>query len=235
LEILAVVPARGGSKGFPGKNVAMLHGKPLLAWTCKAAAESKQITRTVLSTDDEHIAAAGRTCGVEVPFLRPAELSADDTPSVDVVLHALRFLADTASYQPDAVILLQPTSPLRTGHHIDEALTVFTTGRAQTVVSVVEVPHRYSPYSVMRLENGTLKHFWQEPLPFDRYHRQSQPKFYARNGPAILITRTDVLVEQKSFYGDPTLPYIMSAQDSIDIDNGDDLQLAEMILSKKGE
>lgn len=234
MEALGLIPARGGSKGIPRKNITPVGGKPLLAYTCEVARASASLTRLILSTDDEEIAAVGRAWGVEVPFLRPAELSRDDTPSIDVALHALTWIQREEGWTPDAVVLLQPTSPMRTVEHLDAALELFQTAVADTVVSVMTVPHRFSPYSIMRLTDGTLEEFWAEPLGVDRFRRQDLPTLYARNGPAILITRTPVLVNRRSFYGDRVIPFIMSEADSVDIDTQLDLQVAEIFLRLRG-
>jgi len=234
MNILGLIPARGGSKSIPHKNIAPLRGQPLLTYTCEAALSSRCLSRTLLSTDDEAIAQVGRESGIDVPFKRPDELARDDTPSLAVAQHAVRWLADNEGWQADILVLLQPTSPLRRAFHIDGALDLLIQAGADTVVSVVEVPHRFSPYSVMQLENGRLENFWKDSLPFDRFRRQNMPTFYARNGPAILATRVPVLDEYQSFYGPHVIPYVMSAQESVDIDEPFDLQLAEWLLSRGG-
>ena len=155
-NVLGLIPARGGSKSIPGKSIALLAGRPLLAYTCEAALGSRCLTRVLLSTNDEKIAQVGRACGVEVPFLRPLELARDDTPSLPVAQHAVRWLIEHEGWEPDVLVLLQPTSPLRQTHHIDAALEHMAQVNADTVVSVVEVPHRFSPYSVMWLQAGWL-------------------------------------------------------------------------------
>lgn len=228
MRVVGLIPARGGSKGIPGKNIASCAGKPLLAWTCEAALGSRGLARTILSTDSEEIAAAGRAFGVEAPFLRPAALAADDTPSIDVMRHALDWLrADGETV--DALALLQPTSPLRNARHIDEAVALFESERADTVVSVVEVPHRFHPRSVMREEGGVL-------LPYEgertTTRRQDLPPLWARNGPAILVVASVVL--GTGLYGSRTLGYRMSAGDSIDVDEPADLALASLMLRERG-
>lgn len=230
MKVLGLITARGQSKSIPKKNIAPLADKPLLAYTCEAALRSRSIARVVLSTDDPEIAERGRECGVEVPFFRPVELALDDSPSIDVAIHAIQWLAAHERWRADALILLQPTSPLRTARHIDEAYGLFETHRPDTVVSVVEVPHRYSPYSVMRIEDNQLRFFWQEPLPFDRFRRQEVPVLYARNGPAVLIAKADLIVHRRTFYGENVVPYIMDERDSIDIDSLFDLELAEWCI-----
>jgi CMP-N,N'-diacetyllegionaminic acid synthase len=229
--ILGLIPARGGSKGIPGKNIYPLAGKPLLAYTCEAAHQSKQLQRVILSTDSQEIADVGARYGVDVPFLRPEQYAQDNTPSIDVVLHTLEWLKKNENWMPDIVVLLQPTSPLRGAVHIDQALLMFHDQQAETVVSVVKVPHRFSPYTIQKLHDGLLRDFWEQDVSFDRFRRQDIPELYARNGPAVLITRTDVLQHSKSFYGSRIIPYIMEEKYSIDIDDMSDLHLAEFMLT----
>lgn len=231
--ILGLIPARGGSRGIPRKNIAPIGGRPLLAYTCEAALGSRRLTRVVISTDDEEIAAVGRDCGAEVPFWRPPELAQAETPSLPVVLHALDWLSGHEAWEPDIVVLLQPTSPLRRARHIDEALQAMEAAGADTVVSVVPVPHRYNPYSIGRVADGWLRDFWEEPVPFDRFRREDAPLFYARNGPAVLATRTCVLRERASFFGHLVLPYVMLEEDSVDIDTPFDLRMAEWLLAQQ--
>lgn len=233
MNILGLITARGGSKGIPGKNLAPLAGKPLLAYTCEAGLASSSLSRVVLSTDDPAIAEVGRRCGVEVPFLRPAALAADNSSSLDVALHALDWLKNNESWIPDALMILQPTSPLRTSRHINASVELLEKTGADTVVSVIPVPHRFSPFSVMKHSDGWLQHFWEEPMSFDRFRRQNQPVLFARNGPAVLLTRVPVLLGRKSFYGDRVAPYQMSEAESIDIDNPFDLRIAEAALSAR--
>jgi CMP-N-acetylneuraminic acid synthetase len=232
-NILGLIPARGGSKSIPKKNLVPLAGQPLLAYTCEAALGSRSLTRVVLSTDDLEIAAVGRDLGVEVPFVRPGDLARDDTPSLPVVQHAIEWLRAQEAWESDLVVLLQPTSPLRTPRHIDEAISQLRSAEADTVVSVVAVPHRFSPYALMELDDGKLREFWTGQTTFDRYRRQDMPVLYARNGPAVLVSRTSVLFDRESFYGPTTVPYVMEEQDSVDIDTSYDLRIAEYLLSAR--
>lgn len=225
MRVVGLIPARGGSKGIPGKNIAPCAGKPLLAWTCEAALGSRRLARTILSTDSEAIAAVGRNCGLEVPFLRPAALARDETPSIAVMRHALDWLRATGE-AVDALALLQPTSPLRTAAHIDEAVALFERGGADTVVSVVEVPHRFHPSSVMREVGGLLEPF-QAGDTVTR--RQDQAPLLARNGPAVLVT-SSAMLDSGRLYGGRTVGYRMAAADSIDIDTPEELRMAEFQL-----
>jgi CMP-N,N'-diacetyllegionaminic acid synthase len=231
-KVLGLIPARGGSKSIPHKNCAPLAGRPLLAYTCEAALGSRRLTRVIVSTDDEEIAQIGRDSGAEVPFLRPDELARDDTPSLPVAQHAVRWLMEHEGWEPDVLVLLQPTSPLRQARHIDEALGLIGQTAADTVVSVIAVPHRFSPYSLMQLQDGRLCDFWREPLPVDRFRRQNLPVLYARNGPAILASRVAVIFECQSFYGQRVIPYVMNEAESVDIDTPDDLRWAEWLISQ---
>jgi CMP-N,N'-diacetyllegionaminic acid synthase len=234
MNVLGLITARGGSKGVPGKNIAPVAGRPLLAYTCDAARGSRRLARAVLSTDDAAIAAVGRECGVEVPFMRPAELARDDTPSLPVAQHAVRWLEEHEGWRADVLVLLQPTSPLRQTRHIDEAVERLEQTGADTVVSVVPVPHNFHPYAVMQCQDGWLADFWTPPPGFDRFRRQNLPPLYARNGPAVLVTRVATLMAGNSFYGARVAPYEMDRRSSLDIDDRDDLALAEALLAQRG-
>jgi CMP-N-acetylneuraminic acid synthetase len=234
MNVLGLIPARSGSKGLPGKNIVPLRGKPLLHYTCDAARSSNTLSRIVLTTDSVEIARVGRDAGVEAPFERPAVLSQDDTPSVDVALHAIGWLNEHERWHTDVLVLLQPTSPLRTADHIDEALRLLLQDAAlDTVVSVLKVPHRFNPLSVMVEREGLLRPYVPDPVPFDRYRRQNLPTCYGRNGPAILATRSDWLLGHRNFYGGKVAPYYMSEVDSLDIDDELDLVLAAAALDFK--
>lgn len=229
MNILGLIPARGGSQSIPRKNLVTLVGRPLLAYTCEAALRSNRLTRTILSTDDDEIASVGRACGVEVLFRRPAELALDDTPMVEVIRHTVSWLSEHEGYAADVVVLLQPTSPLRRVEHIDAAVELLLEGGTDTVVSVVEVPHQFNPVSLMRLEEGTLRPFLDEPMIL---RRQDKPPVYARNGPAVLVARREV-IEKGRLYGDTVHPLEMNFSDSVDIDDADGLALAEFYLSRR--
>jgi CMP-N,N'-diacetyllegionaminic acid synthase len=232
MNIVGLIPARAGSKGIPRKNLVSCAGKPLLAYSCEAALQSKKLSRVLLSTDSKEIADAGISFGVEAPFLRPAEIAADTTPMIDVLKHALLVLEKEAR-TVDALCLLQPTSPLRTATHINEAIALFEKQKADTVVSICEVPHQYTPSSILNLDAAT-----GEVQPYQKSdatvvtRRQDKPKLYARNGPAILIIRADV-IRKNMLYGQRTFGYLMAAKDSFDIDHADDLDLVEYLLKKR--
>lgn len=229
---LGLVPARGGSKGIPNKNLVPLAGRPLLAYTAAAALASRRLSRVLLSTDSPTIAAAGRALGLDVPFLRPAPLAADDAPMLPVLQHVVETLA-ASGFAADVVVLLQPTSPLRRGEHIDRAIDLLESSGADSVVSVVEVPHQYNPLSVMTLDGGRLRPYaTPTPATATVTRRQDKPRVYARNGPAVLAVRTAVILGG-SLYGDDTRPLVMSPRDSLDIDEVWDLELAELLLATR--
>jgi CMP-N-acetylneuraminic acid synthetase len=206
---------------MPRKNLAPLGGKALVAWTIEAALGSKQLSRTVVSTDDLEVAEAARAHGAEV-LDRPQELAGDETPMSDVVAHALRELVPET-----ALVLLQPTSPLRNSRHIDEALERLLASGADGVVSVVEVPHRYGTASLMRLDGERLVRLDDTPYA----GRADKPVLYARNGPAILALRADRIGDD--LYAGDLRPYVMDAADSVDVDEPFDLELAEFLLSRR--
>ena len=221
MEVVALIPARGGSKGIPRKNLAPLAGRPLLAWTVGAALASPTVTRTIVSTDDEEIAHAAEELGAEV-LARPPDLAADETPMRDAIVHALEELPGT-----EVLVLLQPTSPLRRAEHVDAAVELLLESGADSVVSVVEVPHRYRPGSLMALAGDRLV-----ALADAHYGtRQEKPVVYARNGPAVLVLRPDRI--GVDLYGGDCRPYVMEQRDSIDIDEPFDLELAELLLAAR--
>ena len=230
MNILGVITARGGSKGIKGKNIRSFCGKPLIQWTIDAARESALIDRFVVSTDSEAIATIAKEGGAEVPFLRPRELAEDSTPSLPVIEHAVAYMEKEAKYKSDIIVLLQPTSPLRTGKHIDEALQLLLNANmADSVVSVTEVPHTHVPHSVMSVVDNVL-------IPYKEMHgeeniRQNMQAFFARNG-AIYACTVQCLLNKRSFYGDKILPYIMQQEHSFDIDTALDFKLCEFIRSQ---
>lgn len=231
MNVLAIIPARGGSKAIPNKNLVPILGKPLLAYTCSAALQSRRLSRTILSTDSEEIATIGRAYDIDVPFLRPTELSQDETPMVDVLGHALSWLAKEQGYRADVVVLLQPTSPLRRAAHIDGVVDLLVSTGADTVVSVVQVPHQYSPVSLMEVDaNGLLRPYLDQSMIL---RRQEKPKVYARNGPAILAVSRQIL-EQGKLYGNVVRPFEMDLAESVDIDVIDDVALTEFWLRRRG-
>jgi CMP-N-acetylneuraminic acid synthetase len=230
-KILCLIPARGGSKGVPGKNTADLGGKPLLAWTAEAAQAAESIDRIVVSTDSREIAECAEKCGISVPWLRPAEFATDDSPVILTVLHALSKLEEEDHYIPDFVMLLQTTAPFRTVEEIDNAVAVLNSEQADTVISVCE--SREHPYTAKKInKNGELENFLDLPLNITQANRQTYPASYTMNG-AIYISKRDMLLERKSFYGDKVVPYIMPQERSLDIDTPFDLEIARILAERK--
>ncbi len=225
-RVLAVITARGGSKGIPGKNIADLAGKPLIAWTIEAALRSKAVSRVIVSTDDAEIAAVSRQWGAEVPFLRPALLASDTSPHLPVLLHALAWIDEHDSQRYDDILLLQPTSPLRATDDIERAVQIARDHHADSVVSVCPAhPH---PFLARRItDDGRLEEF--APRTEGYMARQGLPPAYMLNG-AIYLVRREVLIDRQSFYTDRTFAYVMPQERSLDIDTPWDLYLANLIL-----
>jgi CMP-N,N'-diacetyllegionaminic acid synthase len=228
MKLLAIIPARGGSKGVPRKNVRLLNGRPLISYSIAAARTATVVDRIVVSTEDQEIADISRSLGAEV-VVRPAALAADDTPTRDVLECVVTELADEG-YRPDAVLTLQPTSPLRTGRHIDEAGSLFAANPdADSLVSCVEVPHVFHPLSIMRKDaSGFLEPYLPQVQPT---RRQDKEAVFARNGAAIYITRAGRLKDY--VFGGKLLPYMMDPDSSVDIDTLDDFAVAERLLQTR--
>lgn len=228
MKFVGLITARGGSKGVPGKNIAPVAGQPLIAWTIAAARESK-MDRCIVSTDSDEIAAVCRVAGGEVPFRRPDALAQDDSPHIDVLLHALDWL-DNEGRGPDYLVLLQPTSPLRTGQDIDAAMDLAIQRNADSVISVCDAP--VHPFWVRRIdESGRLKDFMDWPDNSGYLRRQILPPAYAMNG-AIYVIRSKILRERRSYFTERTYAYVMPRERSLDVDTAWDLQIAEMALAR---
>lgn len=214
-KVLALVTARGGSKGLPRKNVLPAGGRPLIAWTIGAATGAEFVSRVAVSTDDDEIMEAARAWGADVPFQRPPALASDTAASIDVVLHALEQLPGY-----DYVVLLQPTSPLRTAADIDAALRLAEASGAPACVSVCEAAQ--SPYWMYRLDgDGRLASLLESPVTASR--RQDLPPVYVLNG-AIYVARVDWLRETRSFLGTGCIAYPMPVERSLDIDTPEDFE-----------
>ena len=229
LTVLGLIPARGGSKGVPGKNVRPLAGHTLLEYTARAARESGVLDRVILSTDSPEIADAGRGAGLEVPFMRPATLAADDTPMLLVIEHALAEVS-RSGWTPDIVVLLQPTSPLRRPDHIRDAIAMLRDTGADSVVTVVEVPRHLSPDYVMRIEGGRLKPFLPDGARVTR--RQDARAAYARDG-TVYAFRRATIEKTGSIYGEDCRPLLIDACDSLSIDSPEDWDEAERLLARR--
>jgi len=225
--ILGLIPARGGSKGIPEKNIRKLAGKPLIAWTIEAARKSRYLDRVIVNTDSPKIAACARAYGAKTPFMRPKNLAQDSSRMIDVILHTLSWCRAHNTI-PDIIALLQPTSPLRTAEDIDRAIRLLCQKGTQAVISVCKA--EYPPY-------------WTNTLPADRRmntfidpriknaNRQELPEFYRING-AIYFAFSEYLLANKGFVGKKTFAYIMPQSRSIDIDSEIDCVTAASLLKQ---
>ncbi len=229
MTLLAIVPARGGSRGVPGKNIAPVAGKPLIAWTLEAAHGASCLDRVIVSSDNQEIIEISASYGVEAPFVRPEELAGDDTPGIMPVLHAIKWLGENENYHPDFVVLLQPTSPLRTSEDIDSAFKLAIEKNAESVVSVV--PTHHHPYWTKKVTpDGQMEDFI--PQAQAPQVRQELTDAYALNG-AVYIARSKFVLKEKGWYADNTYAYIMPPERSLDVDTSWDLYLADLLLKEK--
>ena len=227
--MIAVIPARGGSKGVPQKNIRLLNGRPLIEYTIEAAKQSCLFEKIIVSTDSEQIAAVAVLAGAEVPFLRPQEISGDNASSDDVVLHALDFYERRGEYF-DEVCKLQPTSPLRNANHIIDAYKLKHDKKATFLVSVCECEHSQLWCGIIDTETLRMDEFIREEAK--RACRQELPSYYRLNG-AIYMGTIDAYKENRSFLGKNSVGYIMSQEESVDIDTVLDFSLAELIMKQK--
>jgi len=227
MDMLAVIPARGGSKGIPRKNLIDLGGKPLLAWTIQAALESKSISRVIVSTEDNEIADCAESFGAEVPFMRPMEIAGDDVHAVQVVRSTLAGLKEKENYHPQFIAMLLPTSPLKTSDDIDACAAVLKAHPDCSAISVSEL--HYFAEQFRHLRNGVL-----EPLiKAETYtiQRQDAEPVYTANG-AVFMSSVACLEERKEFHHPGARAYVMPFERSIDINSETDLELARYLLGK---
>ena len=227
MKILAIIPARGGSKGVPMKNIKLLGGKPLLAHTAEAAQQSKLLFKTIISTDNEDIATIAKSLNLEVQFMRPPHLAQDSTPTLDVVIDVLKWY-ENQKINFDAVCILQPTTPFRADGFIDTAIQEFIDSGADSLISVLPVPHQYNPHWCFEIDrNNNLKIATGQQKIISR--RQDLPNAYHRDG-SIYLTKTATVLNKNSLYGD-SVAYIFSPQENyINIDTESDWEKAEMLL-----
>lgn len=226
MKVLGLINARGGSKGVPRKNVRKLAGKPLIVWSIEAALSAKRIDSIVVSTDDEEIAAVARAAGARVPFMRPAELATDRALQIDSVRHAVSMLEQVGENY-DAIVILQPTCPLRLPLDIDESVSILEETEADSVISVCEIGGRHPITCYQREPNGEVSPI----LPADERGvlRQEFGSVFWRNG-AIYVVRRDIVMEMGSLYGDRTFGYLMPEDRSFNIDSIFDWNLTEAYL-----
>lgn len=237
LEILGIIPARGGSKTIPGKNIRPIAGRPLLVWTIEAAKGSKHLTRVIVSTDDESIADAARAAGAEVPFLRPKEISKDLSTDIEFLTHALETLEETEGYVPDIIVRLPPTSPLRRSEHIDEGIEKLLSDDSLDAVRPIHEAPKH-PYKLWKLSSDEthLEPFLPRSFTgFDEPYnlpRQLFPKVHVHTG-AMDVMRRDTILKQKSTSGKKLGYFFMKPEDSVNIDTPLDFEIAEVLLQKR--
>jgi len=223
--MIALIPARVGSKGLPGKNTKLLLGKPLIAYAIESALNSKYIKEVYVSTDDEEIAEISKKYGAKVPFLRPAHLASDEALAVDTYIFMLDKWQESGQIV-DSFVILQPTSPLRTSENIDEAIELFQTKNASSVISYTEENHPISWHKFIN-DDLTFSPIFEEEL----LNRQQIRKTYYPNG-ALFIFKAD-LIRQRKYYDKNSCAYLMPRKNAVDIDTLDDFEYAEFLLTKK--
>jgi CMP-N,N'-diacetyllegionaminic acid synthase len=227
-SVLAIIPARGGSKGLPGKNILPLAGKPLIIWSLEAARNSKFIDRCIVSTDDDKIVEIVKEFGGEIPFNRPAHLATDESTTFDVLEHGIQFFK-SQSVEFDYLVLLEPTSPLRDSNDIDLSIKILHSNRsnADSIVGVSKVEATHPVFDVSINKMGLIQPFMGES--FKIYRRQEIEELYFFEG-SIYVSDIQVLLEEKNFYHDRTMPFIMPRWKSLEIDEMIDLLTAETII-----
>lgn len=228
-KILGIIPARGGSKGIPGKNIRLLNGKPLLYYSIHAAQMSGLVDRLILTTDSMEIAQVGKELGAEVPFIRPAKLARDDTPMLPVLEHVVNFV-ESGNWQADIILLFQPTAPLRQPEQIQAAVKMLTESKCDSIVSVVQIPQHYSPDFAYKVEDGMLKPFLDGGGKVTR--RQDTRPAYSRDGTIYAFWR-DVLINKHNIYGDDCRPLVIPNHLSCNLDTMEDWAQAETMILKQ--
>lgn len=230
-KILAIIPARGGSKGVPRKNIRLLAGKPLIYWTISTALNTECLDRVIVSTDDSEIAEKSKEYGAEVPFLRPVEYAQDQTSDYPVYYHTLKWLKENEDYEPDIVVWLRPTTPLRKKNDIEEAIQLYTDTKPDWVRSVCSVEHH--PYWMFSVDDDFNMEPFIEGIDVRQYlRRQSLPSVYRING-VIDVTRPSLLKDSNKLYCGKLKAYIMPIERSIDIDTEKDFMILENLFSLK--
>jgi CMP-N,N'-diacetyllegionaminic acid synthase len=228
---VAVIPARGGSKRIPRKNLATVGGRSLLAWAIRAARSSRYVSNVLVSTDDQAVAEECQRLGVPVPWMRPVEFSRDDSPTIDALAHAIEWASANYQPAPEFGLLLEPTAPLRRADHIDDAITLLADTGVDCVMTVTEVPHLYNPEELLRIEDGLLRPFLPDRTMDNRRLRGAQRPVYIPNG-LVYAFRVSSLLAHHSLYGKTVLPMITPWSEFLDIDTEDDLKAAEMRLER---
>ena len=227
-KVLALIPARGGSKGLPGKNKKLLCGKPLIVWSIDAAKASKYVDDIIISSDDCEVFKIAEECGVRVPFKRPSEVASDTATAMDVILHAAEWLK-AHKEQFDIIVYLQPTSPLRTSEDIDKGLEFFVKKNSNSVVGVCKSAKSKHLMNTLPADGNMASFILSENA---NKNRQEQEAFFQVNG-ALYISRVDYICSEKNWYGDKTFAYVMPESHSVDIDTELDFFIAKLFIQKK--
>jgi CMP-N,N'-diacetyllegionaminic acid synthase len=233
VKVLAIIPARGGSKGIKDKNIKRLSGAPLLSYSIEAAVRSQIITKIICSTDSKDIANVAKKFGAEVPFFRPKEISQDTSTDIEYCLHAIEWLQENESYTPDLIIQLRPTSPLRTIKMIEDAIMIMINNSSYDSLRAISEPD-HTPYKMWKLlEKNKMEQllYLKDIIEPYNMNRQLLPKTYAQTG-SIDITRTRTITEQNSMTGRNIYPYIIDEKYFIDIDTIESLELAELRMKR---
>lgn len=228
-NIVAIIPARGGSKAIPNKNIKKICGKPLIAWAIEAALKSKVAERIIVSTDNKAIARVAKKYGAEVPFLRPRQLAEDSTAIEPVLKHAIEWLKKNEGYKTDVIVLLLPTNPLRNEKHIDEAVELFLKSSVDSVISSSEVPANHNPAWVFRQpenKSQVLINALGQEIKNTPIQRQQLPKFYTKNDIVFVLRPENLYETPSSFFGSKQKLYIMD--DFFDADINTLLEWTEM-------
>ena len=228
---LAIIPARGGSKGLPGKNKKMMHGKPLIAWSIEVALKSEYLDEVVVSTDSHEIAEIAKKYGAHVPFIRPEALSSDHASSIDVIIHCIEFLKASCGKTYDYVVLLEPTSPLRTVEDIDRAIEKLSLVGAQSVVGVCRAEAQNPAFLMTVGESGRIKGYAGNEIKSVR--RQDVEDVYYLEG-TIYISKTETLMSKRTFYHNDTVAYEVPKWKSLEVDDMDDWIMIEALIEQKG-
>ena len=228
-KILAVIPARGGSKGIPDKNINLLRNKPLIYYTICEALKSRMLTDFIVSTDSKKIKEVSEHYGAKVPFLRPDNLSHDNALAIPTIQHAVKYYEKIVGFEYDIILMLQPTAPLRTAKDIDVSLKKLIDSDADSVISVVDVDN-YHPYKMKKIKGENLHDYVNSNL--ENPPRQELPKLYIVNG-AIYATRRNIFILENTFKGKKCIPYIMPQSRSINIDRLTDFLVADYYLKRR--
>tara|TARA_B100002051_G_C16587264_1_gene560848 strand:+ start:200 stop:904 length:705 start_codon:yes stop_codon:yes gene_type:complete len=229
-KILAVIPARGGSKGIPKKNIKKLNDKPLIAFTIEQSLNCPIIDKTIVSTDSDEIAEISKSYGAEVPFIRPSEISQDSTPDLPVFEHVLNFFSSNDFFNPDLLINLRPTSPIRKNNIIERAVNKMVAKGYDSVRSVSPVKNH--PYWMVKIDNGRVKPFLRDKSPINYPQRQLLPELFYFNGNVDVVSSKNLT--EGILFGDNMGIISIDSSDCVDIDSQADFKLAEYMINKNG-